>query len=202
MAQRSDRRRQDTGNILFLEHVNVKVPDQTVATTFYVQGLGFTRDPYLMVSTENMWINIGQQQFHLPTGAPQVLRGWVGLVVPDLDALIARLAEVKPKLAGTKFAYTVEDKHVAVTCPWGNRLRCFAAGPGFGDMTLGMPCVEFPVAPGRAAGIARFYQPVMGAPADVPARARRVLPRGRLAAPHRPTTRSPASPSARPSAWA
>jgi len=45
-------------------------------------------------------INIGQQQFHLPTGKPQVLRGWVGLVVPDLDALTARLAEVKPKLAG------------------------------------------------------------------------------------------------------
>ena len=95
MAQRFDRRRQDTGNILFLEHVNVKVPDQTVATTFYVQGLGFTRDPYLMVSTENMWINIGQQQFHLPTGAPQVLRGWVGLVVPD-ELLLGR---VKTELA-------------------------------------------------------------------------------------------------------
>src|SRR5205823_5346667 len=142
-------------------------------------------------------------------GAPQVLRGWVGLVVPDLDALIARLAEVKPKLAGTKFAYTVEDKHVAVTCPWGNRLRCFAAGPGFGDMTLGMPCVEFPVAPGRARAALRhrargalLHAPDVpapprepeprAAPADVPARARRVLPRGRLAAPHRPTTRSPA----------
>lgn len=167
MAEKYDRRRQDTGNILFLEHVNVKVPDQTIATKFYLQGLGFTRDPYLMVGVENMWINIGQSQFHLPTGDAQVLRGWVGLVVPDLEALATRLAEVTPKLAGTKFAYTVEDKHVAVTSPWGNRLRCFAAGPAFGDMTLGMPCVEFPVAPGRAAGIARFYQQIMGAPATV-----------------------------------
>jgi catechol-2,3-dioxygenase len=180
MAERFDRRRQDTGNILFLEHVNVKVPDQTTATAFYVQGLGFTRDPYLMVGTENMWINIGQQQFHLPTGNPQVLRGWVGLVVPDLDALTARLAEVKPKLAGTKFAYTVEDKHVAVTSPWGNRLRCFAAGPEFADMTLGMPCVEFPVAPGRAAGIARFYQTIMGAPATVTPDAEGVAARVKL----------------------
>ena len=78
MAERFDRRRQDTGNILFLEHVNVKVPDQTIATVFYVQGLGFTRDPYLMVGTENMWINIGQQQFHLPTGKPQAQQGAAG----------------------------------------------------------------------------------------------------------------------------
>ncbi len=167
MAERFDRRRQDMGNILGLEHVNVRVPDQTIATAFYVQGLGFTRDPYLMVGTENMWINIGQQQFHLPTGEPQVLRGWVGLVVPDLDAVVASLAAVREKLAGTKFAYTVEDKHVAVTCPWGNRLRCYAAGPEFGDMTLGMPRVEFPVAPGTAAGIACFYEEIMGAPAAV-----------------------------------
>src|SRR5260370_10865195 len=160
MAEKYDRRRQDTGNILFLEHVNVKVPDQTIATKCYLQGLGFTRDPYLMVGTENMWINIGQSQFHLPTGEPQVLRGWVGLVVPDLDALTARLAEVKPKLAGTKFAYTVEDKHVAVTSPWGNRLRCFAAGPEFGDMTLGMPCVEFPVPLFRSSRVPGRYSPI------------------------------------------
>ncbi len=180
MAERYDRRRQDTGNILFLEHVNVKVPDQTIATAFYVQGLGFTRDPYLMVGVENMWINIGQQQFHLPTGAAQVLRGSIGLVVPDLEVLTARLAEVRPKLAGTRFAYTVEDKHVAVTCPWGNRLRCFAAGPAFGDMTLGMPWVEFPVAPGRAAGIARFYEEIMGAPAAVTPDAEGVAARMKL----------------------
>jgi hypothetical protein len=167
MAERFDRRRQDIGNILGLEHVNVKIPDQTLATAFWVQGLGFTRDPYLMVGTENMWINVGQQQFHLPTGTPQVLRGWVGLVVPDLDAVVAGLAAVRDKLAGTRVAYAVEDKHVAVTCPWGNRLRVYAAGPEFGDMTLGMPYVEFPVAPGAAAGIARFYEEVMEAPAAV-----------------------------------
>ena len=70
-------------------------------------------------------------------------------------------------LAGTKFAYSVEDKYVAVTTPWGNRLRLYAAGPPFGDMTLGITHVEFPVEPGRAAGIARFYEKVMGAPAAV-----------------------------------
>jgi hypothetical protein len=164
-----DRRGQDIGNIVALEHVNVRVPDQVIATAFYVMGLGFTRDPYVMVGIENMWINLGQQQFHLPTGGPDVLRGCVDVVVPDLDALVGRLSEVRDKLAGTAFAYSVEDKHVGVTCPWGNRIRCFAPGPQFGDVTLGMVAVEFPVPAGTAAGIARFYEAVMQAPATVTA---------------------------------
>jgi hypothetical protein len=167
MGDRYDRRNQDVGNILALEHVNLKIPDQGLATTFYIVGLGFTRDPYLMVGTENMWANLGQQQFHLPTGAPQVAPGFVGVVVPDLHALTARLAAARDKLGGTRFGYVAEDKHVLVTCPWGNRLRCHGAGPEFGDMSLGIAYVEFPVAPGRAPGIARFYGAVLGAPATV-----------------------------------
>jgi hypothetical protein len=87
--------------------------------------------------------------------------------VPDLEALTTRLGSVRDLLAGTKFAFSVEDKYVAVTAPWGNRLRLYAAGPAFGDWTLGISHVDFPVEPGRAAGIARFYQQVMGAPAAV-----------------------------------
>src|SRR5262245_55649066 len=80
-----DRTTQDVGNIVALEHVDVMIPDQQLATLFYVVGLGLTRDPYLMPGLENMWINIGQQQFHLPTGRPQLLRGHVGLVIEDFD---------------------------------------------------------------------------------------------------------------------
>jgi len=162
-----DRSRQDVGNIVALEHVNVRIPDQLAATAFYVVGLGFTRDPYLMVGLDNMWMNVGQQQFHLPTGRPQVLRGTVGVVVPNLGALVSRLAAVRERLAGTAFAYAVEDKHVLVTCPWGNRIRCHGPGPEFGDMTLGLPYVEFPVAADHVEGIARFYRTVFGAPASV-----------------------------------
>jgi hypothetical protein len=158
-----DRARQDLGNIVGLEHVNVKVPDQQVATLFYVVGMGFTRDPYLMVGLENMWINIGQQQFHLPTGAPQNTRGIVGIVVPDLDALKARLAHVKGRLEHTQFSYAVDNGHVNVTCPWGNRMRCMGPGPEFGQMTLGIAWTEFPVPPGNADGIARFYAQGLGA---------------------------------------
>ena len=60
---------QDVGNIVFFEHVNLTVPDQEIATDFYVDGLGFTRDPYMMVGTRNMWVNCGRQQFHLPRGS-------------------------------------------------------------------------------------------------------------------------------------
>ena len=61
---------EDVGNIVLLEHVNVQIPDQALATLFYVVGLGFTRDPYLNVALNNMWVNVGEQQFHLPTRPP------------------------------------------------------------------------------------------------------------------------------------
>ena len=155
---------EDIGNIVLLEHVNVQVPDQPLAMMFYIIGMGFTRDPYLNVGLGNMWANVGEQQFHLPTRPPQVIQGHIGVVVPDLDALKSRLASVEEGLAGTKFRWSVETNHIAVTCPWGNRLQCYPAGPEFGDMALGIPYVEFLVGPGRAAGIARFYDQVMGAP--------------------------------------
>src|SRR5580765_3846528 len=102
-----DRTAADIDNIIGLEHVNTTIDDQRLATLFYVVGLGFTRDPYMSVGDENMWINLGRQQFHLPTRAnpPQVLRGHVGVVVPDLDALKKRLEAVRPKLAETRFSF-------------------------------------------------------------------------------------------------
>jgi hypothetical protein len=163
-TQSFDRTSQDVGNIVALEHVNVKIPDQQLATLFYVVGLGLTRDPYLMVGLDNMWVNIGQQQFHLPTGPAQVLRGEVGLVIADFEELPGRLAMVKRHLGATKFAFSEDDKHIRVVSPWGNVIRCHPPGPVFGDLTLGMPYVEFPVPPGAAEGIARFYREAFGAP--------------------------------------
>ena len=164
-TKRYDRRAQDVGNLLAMEHVNVTVPDQALASTFYVSGLGLTRDPYMMVGPGNMWVNVGRQQFHLPASDPQVFRGQIGVVVPDLDALQTRLARVQKRLAGTAFRWSATKNHVAVTCPWGNRLRCHAPGPRFGDMQLGLPYVEIPVGPGTAEGICRFYRDVMRSPA-------------------------------------
>jgi catechol 2,3-dioxygenase-like lactoylglutathione lyase family enzyme len=156
---------EDVGNIVLLEHVNVQVPDQPLAIAFYIVGLGFTRDPYLNYGLGNMWANVGEQQFHLPTRPAQVVPGHIGVVIPDLRELKDRLASLEKTLAGTQFSWSAEADHLAVTCPWGNRFRCYPAGPKFGDMALGIPYVEFLVAPGRAAAIARFYDQVLGAPA-------------------------------------
>ena len=85
--QQFDRAAEDLGNSIHFEHVNVQVPDQRLATLFYVAGIGLTRDPYLMVSDTNMWVNVGRSQFHLPSGKPQVLRGHTGIVIAGRQAL-------------------------------------------------------------------------------------------------------------------
>jgi hypothetical protein len=167
-----DRAAEDIDNIVGLEHVNVTIDDQRLATLFYVAGLGFTRDPYLSVSDDNMWINFGRQQFHLPTrGKPQVLRGHVGVVVPDLDACEKRLGAVREKLAETRFAFGRANGHIAATSPWGNEIRVYGPQPRFGDMQLGMPYVELNVPKGTAAGIARFYKQAFNVKATADAQA-------------------------------
>jgi len=161
-----DRVRQDLGNIVLLEHVNVCIPDQRLATIFYLSGLGLTRDPYLMAGVENMWVNAGRSQFHLPSRGTQVLRGHVGIVMPDLAALKRRLQKVAPLLAETRFAWEERDGVVEAMCPWGNRFRCHAPAPEFGGAELAIAYVEFGVPPGSAAGITRFYQQILQAQAE------------------------------------
>jgi hypothetical protein len=165
MAQSYDRARQDLGNIVLLEHVNVTIPDQRPATIFYLSGLGLTRDPYLMAGIENMWVNVGRSQFHLPSRGPQVLRGHVGIVLPDLQALKERLKRVAPLLAETRFAWEEREGAVEAICPWGNRYRCHAPAPEFGDTDLAIPYVAFDVPVSTARGIARFYREILEAPA-------------------------------------
>ena len=170
-----DRAAQAVGNIVHLEHFNVVISDQRLATLFYVVGLGGTRDPYLFIGFENMWVNFGRTQVHLPSSAmpprAEVLRGTAGLVVPSLDDLEKRLAHagnemkrIAPELPN-KFSFKRTNNVVEATCPWGNRVRCHAPAPEFGRTELGLVYVDFDVPPGTAEGIARFYNEVMRAPA-------------------------------------
>ena len=156
-----DRTIEDIGNVVTLEHVNTRVPDQQLATVFYAMGLGLTRDPYLMTGVGNMWMNVGRSQFHLPTGKPQVVRGHTALVMPNRETLVRRLASVKKPLEDTRFSFKENNEYVEVTCPWGNRMRCFAPTERFGRMQLGMPYVEFDVGPGTVDGIVRFYREIL-----------------------------------------
>ncbi|TAK85508.1 MAG: hypothetical protein EPO20_10850 [Betaproteobacteria bacterium] len=161
-----NRTTEDIGNLVLLEHVNVTQPDQRLATLFYVAGLGGTRDPFIMVGVDNMWVNFGRTQVHLPTREPQVLRGTLGFVVPDLAALKGRLERVAPQLENTKFSFKHLDSHIEATCPWGNRFRCHAPASQFGRTELGLAYVEFDVPQGAAEGIARFYRSVLKAAAQ------------------------------------
>jgi hypothetical protein len=165
MAGKYDRSVENVGNILALEHLNLTVPNHAVAAQFYVSALGLTRDPYVdfgVLNFNNMWINAGDQQFHLPEGKPQRFRGHIGLVVPDLDQLRWRLDQVGKSLKDTEFGWEVYDDHIGVTCPWGNQLRCHAPDAG---MALGIRYLDMDVPPGAAAPIARFYQQVFATPA-------------------------------------
>jgi predicted enzyme related to lactoylglutathione lyase len=169
MAASYDRAAESLGNILHMEHVNLMVPEQLPAIVFYISGLGYTRDPYLMVGLDNMWVNMGRSQMHLPRRdpSPQRLRGTVGMVSPDLDDVEKSLGSVAERLAGTKFSFTRKNDCIEATCPWGNHIRVHAPAPEYGAMQIGMPYVELNAPVGSAEAIARFYREIMGANATV-----------------------------------
>jgi len=162
-----NRAAEDVGNLIALEHVNLQVPDQSLATAFYVSGLGLTRDPFMFPGTQFMWVNAGRNQFHLLGGPPQRVSGTIGLVVPSLDRLLKRLAAVQEELEGTQFSFKRNGERLEVTCPWGNRFRVHATGELSPRMALGLPYIEFDVAPGVADAIVRFYREVLLAHAVV-----------------------------------
>ena len=132
-----DRGVEDLGNIVALEHVNITVPSQEMATQFYINGLGLTRDPYMMTGPANMWVNVGRSQFHLPTGKAQVLRGHAGVVLPNREAVVRRLERLRKPLEGTQFGFRELDGYIEATCPWGNRIRCFQPNERFGRISAG-----------------------------------------------------------------
>lgn len=159
-----DRAVEDLGNIVHLEHVNLMVPDQLLATRFYITALGLTRDPYMVTGVENMWVNAGATQFHLPTGPAQHFRGTINVVIPGRDALLARLRAATGPLAGTAYAFEAHASHVDVRCPWGNRLRCFEPDPArFGAIVLGIAELEIDVPVEGAERIAAFYREIFSA---------------------------------------
>ncbi len=165
MGKKFDRSTEDVGNILALEHLNLTVPDQAIAARFYVSGLGFTRDPYMdfgVLNFNNMWVNVGDQQFHLPEGKPQRFRGHhrPDRTGPCATALAPR---TRGQIVGRHaIRWEVRDDHIGVTCPWGNTLRCHAPDE---SMTLGIRYLDMEVPPKTTPGIARFYRDVFATPA-------------------------------------
>ncbi len=162
-----DRTTQDLGNIVEIGHMNYLIPDQRLATLYYIAGLGLTRDPVMMTSVDNMWVNAGKSQFHLPTGDAVVAPCTrTALVIPGRESLLARLAKVKKDLAGTKFEFHETNDSVETTCPWGNRMSCHEPDAArFGNMRVGMPYIEFETPHGSSEAIAGFYREIFETPA-------------------------------------
>ena len=50
MPSKHDNR--ELGMFTHFEHVNYRVPDHYLATIFFIEGLGFTRDPTRMVGAQ------------------------------------------------------------------------------------------------------------------------------------------------------
>ncbi|MYD43864.1 MAG: hypothetical protein F4W90_08230 [Gammaproteobacteria bacterium] len=159
-----DRSVEDVGNIQNMEHFNLTVPDQQLAALFYVTGLGFTRDPYMDFGTFNMWINAGEQQFHLPKNTAQKFRGTIGIMEPNLEDLQRRLTSIQRWMDGTEYAWRIDDDCIHVTCPWGNALRIHEADES-SAMALGIAYGDMQVPVGTCEGIARFYNEVFDSPA-------------------------------------
>ena len=96
-----DRSTQDVGNIVHLEHYNCCIDDQRLAILFYVVGLGATRDPYLFPGMENIWLNFGRTQVHMPSRAvppkaergPEFLRRTVASDIPRWAPTLKEAAE-------------------------------------------------------------------------------------------------------------
>src|ERR1041385_6498317 len=160
-----DRSTQDVGNIVHLEHYNCCIDDQRLAVLFYVVALGATRDPYLFPGMENIWLNFGRTQVHMPSRAnppkAERLRGTAGFVVPDLDELARRLeyagAEMKRVIGSTgKFAFEKKKDCVEATDPWGTRIRCHAPSPEYGPIEPGIAHVDSDVPPGTPGDLRRF----------------------------------------------
>src|SRR5437870_541837 len=126
MAAIATRTSEDVGSIISMEHINVTIPDQLTSTLFYIVGMGFTRDPFMNVGLDNMWVNVGEQQFHLPTRPEgQCLRGHTGIVMQDPEALKSRLDMVAPRLKDTEFSWREAGDYIEAVSPWGNVYRVY-----------------------------------------------------------------------------
>lgn len=135
----------------------------------------------LQAGKKTLWANIGAQQFHLPEGQPQaqVLDGIVTLAYPDLDKLQARQSDIEKKLQGSQFSLIAWDHNgensLLVTDPWGNEFQILKGGESTRDVRgrqqgessegYGMQDLKLYTSPdANLAGIARFYEQILGAP--------------------------------------
>ena len=160
----------EVGGIVHLEHVNFVAPDQDLATTFFMGGLGFTRAPFKRADDTNMGVNVGSQQFHLPRRGDITppFPGEIGLVVPDLSGIKNRLARLQGmgRFDGTPFAVSDMGNAFHVLSPFGIAMRLFAAGSAPSLMPLAISYVDIAIPRGSAKAVIEFYRKILNCPAE------------------------------------
>lgn len=167
---------------LLLEHVNINVPDASLAKVFYVEALG-GRLNEAATSARQVHVNVGVSQFHLLLhetyrGCEAVSRAqeWPGhlelLTTEELGVVLSRL-----RACGFdgKLVSEAAPEQLWTCDPWGNALRLGRAPPAVAEAVAAMPghpsgtggLVALTRAvhhclPGHAHTIARFYRDVLG----------------------------------------
>ena len=173
-----------TNNILILDHLNINHEKgrHDLLKAFYFDVLKCAVDPRKEENWDKgsgtLWANCGINQFHLPQEQEaQVLAGRIFLEYQDLAPVVSRLKAAPQILAGSKFSWSeLPNGGLQVRCPWGNLFeirqgqRADPRGkqPGPSSEALGMPELQINVPAGsNLAGIARFYDSLVGAKVDV-----------------------------------
>ena len=159
----------EVGGILHLEHFNFEVLDHDMATIFFINGLGLTRDPYRRTDETNMGVNIGMQQFHLPRRGKVTppFYGEIGLMLPDIKIVLARLNRIESdgKFEGTAYEILlVEKDFFYLKSPWGVPMRLWESGVQPFFVPMGLIYVDIRVQPGIAKKLTKFYQGLLRAP--------------------------------------
>lgn len=158
----------EIGGIVHLEHINFIVDDHELATVFFMNGLGLTRDPFKRADETNMGVNVGNQQFHLPKrGATPPFPGEIGIVVPDLPGIKNRLARLQGmgRFDGTPFAVSDMGNSCHLVSPFGVVMRLYAAGTTPSLKPLSISYVDISIPKGAAKQVTDFYREWFNCPA-------------------------------------
>ena len=161
---------------LFLEHLNLCVPDEEAARRFYVDGLGGVVIPKT-TNARQLHVNVGSSQFHLlltPKEGPQLWPGHIELWTSEpLDELHARLQRGGH---GSSPEGNEADPQLLVTCPWGNafvvravpeRFAVCGSHPGGYGALVAIPRMVHPVVPGAAKVLREYWSSALGCDAEL-----------------------------------
>lgn len=143
---------QDVGNVLFLEHINLEVPDIESARLFFCEGLGLTLDPGTSGTQRGghqvVWFNIGKQQVSFSWVFPIIIIIIEGQVkgknprkeshaFPGGTVEASSIAATQRTVCGNKLRKTLEVNHQPGSLSFSACIVCsgeYCGGVSFSNM--------------------------------------------------------------------